>query len=121
MRMVDGLFYRQHWRRGYCVLLHVRDGAVAVGEGREPIFDQFDHLGPIGEASRVSTHFRVIDQIKPPHRLAEIFPVMEKSHNDNPSAIGLEDARRRDVVDMRSLARGLELPVAATVLMHADL
>ena len=92
-----------------------RSGKVA-----EPILDQLDHLGAIREAARVGAELRVVDQFRPVHRGAEILPMMQERHDDDPSAGRLEDARRADVVQMRPLAARLHLTIAAAVLMNAD-
>ena len=36
------------------MFVHPGDRTVAIGKGAEPVLDQFDHLGAVGEAAGVS-------------------------------------------------------------------
>ncbi len=46
--------------------MHPGDRTVAIGKGAEPVLDQFDHLGAVGEAAGVSAETRVVDEIDGP-------------------------------------------------------
>ena len=98
--------------------MHFSDRAIAVRECRQPILEQLDYFGPIREPTRIRAELFVVDKFRSVHRGAQILPMMEEGHDDDPSAGRLEDTRGTYIVQMRPLPARLHLSVAATILMN---
>src|SRR5262249_1123733 len=116
--MVDGFCDRQHWCNWYLELLQVGNCTCHIRKILEPVLDNFDNLHATLQSCLVCAVVRIVRQLRPPHCLAQAFPMMQKWQNCRIAPFATKHATRTGVRHMSTSTGWLDSASTPTVHVY---
>src|SRR5581483_7972116 len=102
------------------MLFQMGNGAGHIRKRAEPVFDDLDDFFSTLQPHGIGVIIGMISEVRTSHGPTQIFPVMQKRHDDHIPARAAKDAARTDVSHMPSSARRLNGSAAAAIGMYVD-